>query len=209
MPEAKTKENILKAAIELFSEKGYYETSMAAIAEKAGVGKGTLYWYFSSKDEMFKSLITEKIQELQPSIKNIIESGLPAEKAFQEFIRIMIKFMIENRNLSKIVMTNFQINVDNFKQEMIKRHYEVISVVESLILSGINEGAFSRYYLSRSTSSKSHSSKSPSARWISYLIIGLIRSVGAIVCFSDENIDEKELSEFVYYTIFNGIKERS
>jgi AcrR family transcriptional regulator len=49
-------EQIFAAAYELFAAQGYHRTSMDAIAERAGVAKGTLYWYFKSKRELFIAL---------------------------------------------------------------------------------------------------------------------------------------------------------
>ncbi len=54
--EEKRKE-ILKAALVVFSQKGFHKTSMNDIAQKAEIGKGTLYDYFKSKDELFLSLL--------------------------------------------------------------------------------------------------------------------------------------------------------
>ncbi|MFD2613279.1 TetR/AcrR family transcriptional regulator [Paenibacillus gansuensis] len=47
---------ILDAAYRVFGTKGFYETKMAEIAEEAGIAKGTLYLYFSSKEEMFLAM---------------------------------------------------------------------------------------------------------------------------------------------------------
>ena len=48
-----TKEKILKTALELFSQKGYSNVSMDDIKDAAGVAKGTLYYHFKSKDDLF------------------------------------------------------------------------------------------------------------------------------------------------------------
>ena len=57
----KTKEQrrtqIMDAAISCFAEKGYYETSMDDIVRAAGLSKGSLYWHFPGKRELFRSLI--------------------------------------------------------------------------------------------------------------------------------------------------------
>ncbi|GGG15639.1 TetR/AcrR family transcriptional regulator [Paenibacillus abyssi] len=47
---------ILDAAYRLFGTRGYYETKMSDIAEEAGIAKGTLYLYFSSKEELFTAM---------------------------------------------------------------------------------------------------------------------------------------------------------
>ena len=52
---------ILDAALKVFAEKGFAAARMEDIAAQAGVTKGTIYLYFSSKEEVFKSLVREKI----------------------------------------------------------------------------------------------------------------------------------------------------
>lgn len=47
----------MDAAISCFAEKGYYETSMDDIVRAAGLSKGSLYWHFASKRDLFRSLI--------------------------------------------------------------------------------------------------------------------------------------------------------
>ena len=47
------KDKIVDAAMQIFGKKGFYDTKMLDIAEKAGVSKGTIYLYFSSKDELY------------------------------------------------------------------------------------------------------------------------------------------------------------
>ena len=50
---ASAKERILEAALEIFSQKGFHPATTDEIAERAGVGKGTLYRYFETKDKLF------------------------------------------------------------------------------------------------------------------------------------------------------------
>ena len=52
---------LLAAALELFVEKGYAATRVEEVAQRAGVSKGTLFLYFSSKEELFKAVVRENI----------------------------------------------------------------------------------------------------------------------------------------------------
>ncbi|HEX7055232.1 MAG TPA: TetR/AcrR family transcriptional regulator [Burkholderiales bacterium] len=52
-------EEITAAALELFSERGYAATRLEDVAARAGVSKGTLYLYFSGKEELFKAVLRE------------------------------------------------------------------------------------------------------------------------------------------------------
>lgn len=57
------KEEILKAAERCIASEGYHQTTMDKIAEEAGLSKGTLYWYFNSKDEIVIELCNHMCNE--------------------------------------------------------------------------------------------------------------------------------------------------
>src|SRR3954447_6064385 len=53
---------LLEAALAVFAERGYRDSSVDDIAERAGYSKGAMYWHFSSKDDLFFALIEERIE---------------------------------------------------------------------------------------------------------------------------------------------------
>ena len=64
----KTKRKIFEASMKLFAEKGDESTSIEEITATFGVAKGTLYYHFSSKEEIFQFLIEEVVKLLKNSI---------------------------------------------------------------------------------------------------------------------------------------------
>lgn len=64
----KTKKIIFEAAIKAFSQKGYHKSTMDEIAETAGVAKGTLYYHFKSKEDIFKFIIDEGLKMMEEEI---------------------------------------------------------------------------------------------------------------------------------------------
>jgi AcrR family transcriptional regulator len=77
VPEYKeqAKERILKVALKVFSEKGYYETRMEDIADDLGVSKRTLYLYFKNKEELFRAMCAEEPKEVKKLLRKCFESG--------------------------------------------------------------------------------------------------------------------------------------
>jgi AcrR family transcriptional regulator len=72
--------DVMQAALELMAEKGFHGSPMAEIAEKAGVGAGTIYRYFESKDV----LINELHRELEKKIMAVIQEGFPFGRPIRE-----------------------------------------------------------------------------------------------------------------------------
>ena len=64
----KTKRKIFETSRRLFAEKGYDATSIEEITATVGVAKGTLYYHFSSKEEIFNFLVEEGVKLLKNSI---------------------------------------------------------------------------------------------------------------------------------------------
>jgi AcrR family transcriptional regulator len=107
-----SKDKILKAAEELFSNNGFDGTSVNSIAEKAGVNKALIYYYFKSKDEILQSLFDSLIKDItEVLISDVIkEMNFIIEGKFftDEFIdRMMLKyldFFVNRRTILRVMV---------------------------------------------------------------------------------------------------------
>lgn len=80
---------ILDAALDLFVERGYYGTAVPAVAEAAGVGAGTIYRYFKSKEELVNALYRQLKQELLTHVLiGLSPTGAPREQFHQLWQRL-------------------------------------------------------------------------------------------------------------------------
>ncbi len=59
--------DLLDAAERCFAERGYHETTVDAIAQRAGVSKGAFYWHFESKRDAFSALVDRTIERARPA----------------------------------------------------------------------------------------------------------------------------------------------
>jgi len=73
---------ILETALQFFAEQGYYNTKMSDIADQLGLAKGTIYWYFDSKEDLFNRAFRHEFEKLaQPLFEKALQQDLsPAEK---------------------------------------------------------------------------------------------------------------------------------
>lgn len=96
MKQSDKRDDIIRAALELIAEHGFHGAPMALIAEKAGVGAGTIYRYFESKD----ILIVELYRELEEKLISALREGFPADKSLRErFLHIgttLLRYCISN-----------------------------------------------------------------------------------------------------------------
>ena len=80
MKKNKKRQDILDAAYELFTTKGFSSTTIMNIALKAGVGKGTFYLYFDSKEAVRDELIVIKASQILTKAVNAMEESLGANR---------------------------------------------------------------------------------------------------------------------------------
>lgn len=103
------REEILNAAILVFSQKGYHDTSISDLIEKAGIARGTFYLYFENKRQIFDSILDNLLLEIDRCIKviEIGETGTektnPLDQLRANLTRLFTLF-IENPELSRILL---------------------------------------------------------------------------------------------------------
>ncbi|HEX6243819.1 MAG TPA: TetR/AcrR family transcriptional regulator [Polyangiales bacterium] len=84
---------ILRAALEVFAELGVHGVAVPEIAERAGVGTGTIYRFFESKEELINEVFREQKRELGKRLRGL--SPEDPRAAFDEFWRRVVKFVNE------------------------------------------------------------------------------------------------------------------
>jgi len=99
-----TREKILGAALEVFSSKGFHGATVDEVAERAGLGKGTVYRHFSSKRELFSELIRSKVAELEEAVTGAIDPRADVLKIIETYLRVYFEFFDRNRNLYKVLI---------------------------------------------------------------------------------------------------------
>jgi AcrR family transcriptional regulator len=73
-PDPAKRDNIINAAIQVFSQKGYAAARIIDVARSAGIGKGTVYEYFSSKEDLFFCVFQKVMQESESQMEVIAAS---------------------------------------------------------------------------------------------------------------------------------------
>lgn len=111
-----TLDKISKAAEELFSEKGYYDTGIVDIVSKAGIAQGTFYIYFNDKKSVFVYLINKLGKELKNSIRTNIKVSKGRYDEEYMGIKTFLSFVGEHIGLFKIVWQAQFVDMDLFKE---------------------------------------------------------------------------------------------
>lgn len=97
-------QNILREAREEFAEHGFHDTVVADIADRAGVGKGTVYRHFGTKSELFEALIIKFTRDLMVDITDTIERDVAPEQKLRNVLDDHFKLFNEARSLVAILV---------------------------------------------------------------------------------------------------------
>lgn len=109
---------ILKAAREVFTTKGMAGARMQDIADKAGINKAMLHYYFRDKDQLFETIFREEVQKFYPKINMIFQSELPLFEKIENFVCEYIDEMSENPYLPWFVMNEINRDPDQFMNKI-------------------------------------------------------------------------------------------
>ncbi|QTA37686.1 TetR/AcrR family transcriptional regulator [Thermosipho ferrireducens] len=129
----KTHEKILDAAFIMFAEYGYDGTSLNMISKKAGVSKGAIYHYYSSKEELYLKVIEHYFRNINSAIEKNFETIETIKQFGKELIEdyktnnYINKFSLDiffqsmkNENVKKTVLKMYKIGIELIKSSLYK-----------------------------------------------------------------------------------------
>ncbi len=136
-------QELLDAALDHFVARGFAATRLDDVAKSAGVSKGTLYLYFSSKEELLKAVVRESIVPLIGQAESVIEQF---EGSSEELFRLVIHTWWDNvgasklSGLPKLMMAeagNFPELARFYQEEVVDRGERLVA---TLLKRGIDRG---------------------------------------------------------------------
>jgi AcrR family transcriptional regulator len=98
---------ILAAALEEFSDRGFAAARLEDVAQRAGVGKGTIYLHFRDKEALFQELVTTMLVPFIANIEAAPSVGLPIRVVLERLIDLFMReiYATERRKLIRLIMT--------------------------------------------------------------------------------------------------------
>ncbi|EHQ91963.1 TetR/AcrR family transcriptional regulator [Desulfosporosinus youngiae] len=116
--------DILKAAIRVFSEHGFDGAKMEYIAKEAGIGKGTVYEYFESKDRLFEEILKFSVDRYSQGLKEAIDQGKTIEERILNCSRFNVEFLNNHMEFMHIAM-----QIKMLSKEIRAHHMAVHAVI--------------------------------------------------------------------------------
>jgi AcrR family transcriptional regulator len=138
------KKAIALASVEVFSEKGFDRTRMEDVAKVAGVGKGTIYEYFKTKDELMEGAVSILFSDMMNELMPKLQSDAPAT---QQLISMLEKSILSIKQvgfayrffLDYMIQISRKNSEETFVGEMLAEYRRALA---ELVRKGVAEGEF-------------------------------------------------------------------
>lgn len=115
---------ILKAAIRVFSKHGFDGAKMEYIAKEAGIGKGTVYEYFESKDRLFEEILKFSVEQFRIGLKESMDKEEAIEQKIMNCSRFTAQFMNDHMEFVHIA-----VQVKILSEDIRRHHMAVQSII--------------------------------------------------------------------------------
>lgn len=141
----KKKRSIILAANDIFSRDGYFNAKVEEIAKAADVGKGTIYEYFTSKDELFLLVFNTFKENVLSRFWIILDLDVSAIEKLKRFAQITAEIHFDP-NLNMNILIQFRsecfnrINDSEFKNILREYYEEIGALLSKIIGEGIDDG---------------------------------------------------------------------
>jgi len=136
---AELRERLFQAALDLFAEKGFAETTVEDITSAADVGKGTFFNYFPSKDHILLAFAEMQLARLGLAVDEARRTSEPVPKFFRSLTALMTAEPARNPGLIRVLLLAFLSNSE-VRQAMLDLQTRVLALHTEMIQIGQERG---------------------------------------------------------------------
>lgn len=187
------KQQIIQAAIEVFSKSNFQNASISEIAQKADIAEGTIYQYFKNKEDLFFSIPAQKTKEFCRELDLHLQGIHDAVSKIRKLIWYYLYFFKMNPDYARTLMLEMRVSKSFIQSKTYGSLKGFTDKVLEIIKEGQTEGIVRKdinQYLIRE------------------LMLGILEHRVTRWLLKEENYDLLENYSEVFDLIFNGIKNR-
>jgi TetR/AcrR family fatty acid metabolism transcriptional regulator len=139
---APKRDAILRAAIDVFAERGFFNAQVADVARSAGVAAGTVYLYFSSKDDLLVSIFERTMREAFTEGRAAVAGIQDPSERLRQFARVHLGRLGRDRNLAIVYQVELRQSIkfmEHFSSTLLR---DYLSQIRAAIVDGQQTGVF-------------------------------------------------------------------
>ena len=136
------RDRILRAAVKIFSRKGFFNSKVSEIARAASVADGTIYLYFRNKDDLLISLFEEKMGEVVADVRRRIADGGNSLEKLKIFIENHMDLLERESGLVEVLQVELRQSTKFLKDYTPVKFFEYLEIISDILEEGRKEGIF-------------------------------------------------------------------
>ncbi|HTZ14787.1 MAG TPA: TetR/AcrR family transcriptional regulator [Mycobacterium sp.] len=188
------RDEIIAAAKKVFARNGFHATTIAEIAKEADLAYGSVYWYFDSKDDLFRKLIAVEEYGLRTHVAiALAKSGTRfgyAEAPFRASLRATFEFFDANPATAKLLFRDAYALDSRFDKQLGGVYERFIDDIESLIATAQDRGDV----------------VAAPPRLVAYMLTALIGHMAHRRLSTDDGVSAAEAADLVVALVIKGLR---
>ncbi|MBN9617177.1 MAG: hypothetical protein BGO25_03075 [Acidobacteriales bacterium 59-55] len=192
---AERKDQILNTAEDVFAERGFDEARMDDIAERSGLSKGAIYWYFKKKDDIIAALLDRVFRR---NIESMRAEAARAGSVLDRLAAMGEQTSRDYESMSRLMPIALEFYAVALRQRKVRKHLatmydEILAIIVPLIEEGIRNGELD---------------DGVDPRQAATLLLGIYEGLGLVWAISPKTVDWKTLGPQAAQMLCDGLKRR-
>ncbi len=133
---------IVSIAAEVFAKFGFKKTTVDDIAQALSKGKSSIYYYFSSKEDIFKAVIEKEADALREKINEILQSDQKVIDKVKAYVNTRMQAVKVMANYYTLVNDKGVNHLDMVEKLRLKYDTEEVSIIKALLTEGVEQKVF-------------------------------------------------------------------
>jgi TetR/AcrR family fatty acid metabolism transcriptional regulator len=126
-------QRIILAAMAVFSRKGFHKAKIEEIAEKAEIGKGTVYEYFASKKELFLEMLIYAHELYQERLEHELSQAATIEDGLHRLFIFATQFMQEHKEMALILLADHPLAGEDFYEILLRKEQRQFDALSAMV----------------------------------------------------------------------------
>lgn len=178
----------MEAAIAVFSRKGYQGATMEDVATEAGLGKGTLYLYFSSKEELLREILSQGLQVLNDGLREIADGLGTCRERLEAMAFLELELTSSNKDMFRFILEGVGGLGQDLRGIVVEAGEEMLAIISKVVGDGVVSGELGR--VTTSVFAK--------------MFLGSIYTTSGTVLTGDLELPPKEVALEIVRVLFEG-----
>ena len=142
----KRKREILEKSLDVFAKEGYEDVTFQKIADRCGITRTTLYFYFKNKRDIFLAALKQLLSEMEIEIRNLVsDESISAEETLRKVMMIIVGYCEQNINMFSVLLVYLiqlkKAGVDT-DERVRRRVVKLRHLMTTVIIRGIKNNEF-------------------------------------------------------------------